>query len=102
MVAWIDLGKPLGKHTEVPPFRLRSPLLLADGTHLPQHQRDGVIDDAAPKEEVRCTEHLNPVPPRVETKVGLPALLPPEPQITGALGAALFAADRVAEGAGRR
>ncbi len=39
---------------------------------------------------------------RVEAKVGLRALLPPEPQITGALGAALFAADRVAEGAERR
>jgi activator of 2-hydroxyglutaryl-CoA dehydratase len=39
---------------------------------------------------------------RVEAKVGVPALLPPEPQITGALGAALFAADRVAEGAKRR
>ena len=38
---------------------------------------------------------------RVEAKVGLRALLPPEPQITGALGAALFAADRVTEGAGR-
>ena len=39
---------------------------------------------------------------RVEAKVGLRALLPPEPQITGALGAALFAADRIAEGAKRR
>lgn len=38
---------------------------------------------------------------RIEAKVGLPALLPPEPQITGALGAALFAADRVAERAER-
>jgi activator of 2-hydroxyglutaryl-CoA dehydratase len=38
---------------------------------------------------------------RLEAKVGLPALLPPEPQTVGALGAALFAADRVAEGAAR-
>jgi predicted CoA-substrate-specific enzyme activase len=36
---------------------------------------------------------------RLEARVGLRALLPREPQITGALGAALFAADRVAEGA---
>ncbi len=39
---------------------------------------------------------------RIEERVGLPALLPEEPQIVGALGAALFAADRVAEGAERR
>ncbi len=39
---------------------------------------------------------------RIEERVGLPALLPEEPQIVGALGAALFAADRVAEGAVRR
>jgi predicted CoA-substrate-specific enzyme activase len=39
---------------------------------------------------------------RIEAKIGLRALLPPEPQIAGALGAALFAADRVAEGAARR
>ncbi len=39
---------------------------------------------------------------RLEARVGLPALVPPEPQIIGALGAALFAADRLAEGAGRR
>jgi predicted CoA-substrate-specific enzyme activase len=39
---------------------------------------------------------------RLEARAGLPALVPPEPQIVGALGAALFAADRVAEGAGRR
>lgn len=38
---------------------------------------------------------------RIEARVGLTALLPPEPQIVGALGAALFAADRVAEGAPR-
>lgn len=39
---------------------------------------------------------------RLEARVGLPALVPPEPQIIGALGAALFAADRVAAGAKRR
>jgi len=39
---------------------------------------------------------------RLEARVGLPALVPPEPQIVGALGAALFAADHVAEGAVRR
>jgi predicted CoA-substrate-specific enzyme activase len=39
---------------------------------------------------------------RLEGRVGLPALVPPEPQIIGALGAALFAADRLAEGAARR
>lgn len=39
---------------------------------------------------------------RLEARVGLSALVPPEPQIVGALGAALFAADRVAEGAPRR
>jgi predicted CoA-substrate-specific enzyme activase len=38
---------------------------------------------------------------RIEERAGLRALLPPEPQITGALGAALFATDRVAEGAER-
>jgi predicted CoA-substrate-specific enzyme activase len=39
---------------------------------------------------------------RLEAKAGVPALVPPEPQIVGALGAALFAADRVNEGTGRR
>ena len=34
---------------------------------------------------------------RLEERVGLTALLPPEPQIVGALGAALFAQDRLAK-----
>lgn len=39
---------------------------------------------------------------RIEQKIGLTALLPPEPQIVGAIGAALFAAERVAAGAPER
>lgn len=37
------------------------------------------------------------VVPRVQERVGLNALLPEEPQIVGALGAALLARDKVAE-----
>ncbi len=39
---------------------------------------------------------------RIERKLGLAALIPPEPQIVGAVGAALFAAERMAPGAAER